>query len=925
VLYGRKAELAAIQALLEGARVGNSGALVLRGEAGVGKSALLRAAQQRAKEMHLLRGVGVDVESEVAFAGLHHVIRPALRSLEELPGPQRAALESALGLAPPVAPDRFLIGAGVLSLLAAEAEKQPLLCIVDDAHWLDEPSSDALTFAARRLEAEAVAIIFAARDGEARTFDAPGLPELWVEGLDPDAAGELLAQHVQTIVPAVRDRLAKSTGGNPLALLELPKSLSEDQLAGREPLLDPLPVSANVGKAFLERARGLPDQTQTLLLLAAADDTGDPAVVLRAVQWLEISPDAVDAAEAEGLLRITGTGVDFRHPLVRSAVYQGASFAQRQSVHRSLAEVLTDEQYADRRAWHLAAATVGTNAEVADELERSADHARMRSGHGAASNALERAAVLTPDDATRSRRLAASAQSAYLAGRLDRAGALLQSARRLTEDPLLRAEIDHMRGGLELQGGIPAEAHSILLEAQAQIAGVDSRKAAEMLVLIGATAAYAGDREGEIEAGRRAALLRDELGSERFELPLMEGVGALLEGDFARGAPLLSEAISLTDEIDVPARSMWRGSAALYIGADDVARSWLQRAVDQARADGAIAMLAFALSMLSHGEVLEGRFASAGVTSTEGLRLARETGQENCACHHLALLARVAAAQGREDECRALAAEAFATASKHQLGLQAGVATWALGSLELSLGRPAEAIPHFESVTTGGPGVGHLIVGQMAFPELLEAKMKADPGGLADAGTRLFEEWATHTESRPGLALAARCRALRSSGEAANDHFEEALRLHGENGRPFDTARTELLYGEHLRRGRHRKDAREHLRKALDLFEQQGAHAWEERASAELRASGETARRRDPSTMDQLTPQELQIARLVAEGATNKEVAAQLFLSPRTIDFHLRNVFMKLGISSRNELTRLGFADEQPTPSTPGSAVATSS
>jgi hypothetical protein len=444
MLYGRDVELSRIGALLDGARRSRSGVLVLRGEAGVGKTALLEDARDRARDMRVLAGSGIESEAELPFAAVHQLARPVLQDVDALPGPQASALRGALGAEDGRSGERFLVSLAVLSLLAEAAEERPLLCLVDDAQWLDDASADALVFVARRLEAEGIAMLFAAREGEARRFDAPGLPELPLGGLDSAAAGALLEDQAgAALAPEVRDRLIEGTGGNPLALLELP--LSEAQLAGTEPLMDPLPVSARVERSFLARVRDLPEDTQTLLLVAAAEDTGVLATVLRAAGRLGAGAQSVDAAEQAGLLHVRGRRLEFRHPLVRSAVYQGAPLSRRQSAHRALAEGLDGESEADRRTWHRAAASVGPDPHVGDELEQAALRAQGRSGFAPASLAFERAAVLTPGEKDRARRLIAAAESAWFAGHPDRAAMLYERARPVASDPVQLADIDRGR------------------------------------------------------------------------------------------------------------------------------------------------------------------------------------------------------------------------------------------------------------------------------------------------------------------------------------------------------------------------------------------------------------------------------------------------------------------------------------------------
>jgi DNA-binding CsgD family transcriptional regulator len=907
MLYGRHEECAAIDRLLADAGGQRSGALVIRGEVGLGKSALLAyAADRAAGRMRVLWGSGVESESELAFAALHQLVRPVLDHVERLPGPQATALQGAFGLATTQGRDRFLIGVGALSLLAEVAEERPLVCLVDDAQWLDQPSADALSFAARRLEAEGIVLLVAARDDDLHAFTAPSFQELRLTGLDAAAAGQLLTdQSPAGLAPNVRERLIEATQGNPLALLELLASLSADQLAGRASLPDPLPVSAGVEQVFLERVRRLPDPTQTLLLAIAAEETGDPAVIFRVGRALGTGTEAFEEAATAGLVRIAEGRIRFHHPLVRSAVYRGATINQRQAIHQALAAALPGAEHADRRAWHRAAAAMEPDPEVADELERSAERARRRSGYAAAARALERSAELTSAEALRRHRLTDAADAAWLAGQPDRALGLLDRAAAGVSEPRLRANVAHLRGVIELRRGVPANAFTILAAGSAEVAPVDPVKALAMLLPASEAASYAGDVTLTIEAARRAAALpRGQQRIDQFTLDMLVGIGSLLEGDTARGAPLLREATTLAQTFDDPSRLGYAGAAARYLGDDTATHDFYARAVARARATGELVLLPYLLESLAVAEVAAGRYAAATASASEGLRLARETGQESSVCQNLSTLALLAAMQGRQDACRSYAAEALERAVPRGLRLQAASASWALALLDLASSRPSEALARLTTLASGSE-TGHPVIALLSVPDLVEAAVRANQAERGQTALAGFEQWAAHTAPPWALALVPRCRGLLSAGAAADRHFAEALRLHGPSSRPFDRARTQLLYGEALRRARRRVDAREHLRAAFTTFEQLGASPWAERARTELRVSGETARQRNPSTLDQLTPQELQIVRFVGEGATNRDVAAQLFLSPRTIDYHLRQVFTKLGISSRAELIRL--------------------
>jgi DNA-binding CsgD family transcriptional regulator len=908
MLYGRDAERSRVGRLLEDARESRSGVLILRGEPGVGKSALLEEARAQAADMRVLGSRGVESEARLPFAGLHQLLRPVLDRADELPDAQAGALRGALGLAASGAGrERFLVSVAVLSLLAEVAEERPLLCLVDDAHWLDEASADALVFVARRLEAERIAMLFAAREGEVRAFDAPSVPELRLSGLDPSAASALLEGQAEVVLsPELRQRLVADTEGNPLALLELSSSLSAAQLSGTEPLLEPLPVSARVERAFVARVHRLPEATQALLLVAAADESGDLATVLAAAACMGADADALDSAERARLVHVHGAEIEFRHPLVRSAVYQAAPLTQRRAAHRALASVLEGVGEADRRAWHRAAASVEPDPDVVEELEQAARRAAQRSAFAAASLAFERAAALTRDEQDRARRLAAAGENAWLAGQVDRSMLLLEGARPLASEPTLRADIDRWRGLIEMTRGVPVDACELLVRAATDVAPHDGGRALQLLNLASLAAAYAGDPAAFSAIAELArGLTLPEAPFVRMLSNLILGLGAHVDGDFESAAPRLRLAIELAEElqddaaVQDPVLLLFAGRAALYLGDDEVAYRSHHEAALRARAGGVLGVLTQILPRLTHLELSAGRWHSASANAAEGLELGREIGQHDLVAQHQVMLALLAAFRGDEDECRALAAESLEHASARRLGVVSEYALWSLALLELGLGQAGEALRRGRGIT------GTMVVFWSAL-DRIEASIRAGEQDLAREWLGTFERWAASDAVAWAQAVVLHCQALLAGEEEeAESLFASALEAHAQAARPFERARTELAFGEFLRRTRRRIEAREHLRAALESFETLGAKLWAERARVELRASGQTARRRDPSTREDLTSQELQIARFVAEGLTNREVAAQLFLSPRTVDFHLRNVFRKLGITARTQLARL--------------------
>ena len=907
MLHGRAGELAAINRLLERARDGYSGAVVVRGEAGIGKSALLEYAAAEASGFTVLRATGVESEAEFAFATLHQLLRPMQDGIDQLPLPQASGLRAAFGLAPLSADgdQRFLVAVAALTLLTDTAERQPVLCLVDDAHWADRSSTDVLLFVARRLAAEAVVLMFAARDVSPKTnndFWSAGVAVLTLRGLDVEAAA-CLSPHA--VAPPVLAELVTRTGGNPLVLREVLPQLDSDQRAGRAPLPATLPMGTRMEEAFLGRVHPLPATTQGLLEVIAADGTGDLHTALRVASLLTGTGDAAALAPAEdaGLVRIEGGRVEFRHPLLRTAVYRAMPAERRRTIHLALADVLGDTA-PDRRAWHLATASDAPDEAVAAALEDSAGRTRARSGYAAAATALERAADLSPGDAARVRRLAAAADNARLAGQGLRAQALVRRAVPLAHEAPQRAALEYLDGMFQLRTGVAAEAVDSLIEAADLAAAHDPSLALRMLMAASDAANYAGEPTRLVDLARRAAALpapRDDRA--RFAVLFLTGLSCVFEGDLDRGAELLDTADALADSFNEPPYLLWAASTGLYTGRGD-SRQLVPRAVARARALGAVGTLPHVLEFAALGSAMAGHLIQAVTQASEGLQLARDTGQEAPACNLLAALATAAALQGREQDCKAFAEEALVEAVPRRLGLPIGLVTRALGLLDLGLGRPADALARFESIRSAVPGSGHPLVAMTSMQDLVESAVRA---GRPHIAAQAVDAWAAQSQ-RAGPAqrgMLAYCRGLVAEAEESAPHFEEALRLFPSGLMPFWRARIQLGYGEQLRRARRRILARGHLREACETFERLGAKPWAERARAELRATGETARRRDVMAVHELTPQELQIAGYASRGASNPEIAAQLFLSRRTVEYHLSKVFQKLGVSSRTELAAL--------------------
>ena len=723
----------------------------MRGEPGIGKSALLREAREQAVDMQVLEGFGIESEAQLAFAGLHQLLRPVLDHAPNLPGPQAAALRSALGLDAGGAATPFLVYLATLTLLSDVAGERPLLCLVDDAQWFDDASADALVFVARRLSAEPMVVLLAARDGEGDRFDVAALPELHLAGLDATSAGELLDRSASVpLAPAVRRRLVEGTGGNPLALLELPSTLSDAQRSGAEPVLDPLPVGTRVERAFLARVRRLPEDTQTLLLVAAADDTGRLAVVLDAAAHLGVGVAALDAAERDGLVLAWGGRIELRHPLVRSAIYQAAPLSQRQMVHGALANALDADADAARRAWHRAAASTSADPRVIAELEEAARRARKQSGYSAASRAFERAASLTTSAGTRARLLTAAADNAWWAGQLDRGRMLVEAARPLVGDPALRAELDRLHGLIEWTDGVPAEACELLIDAARHASPGD----ALLLLAVASNAAeYAGDPAlvvvlGEL-AGSRTAEASPFLQLVRH---CLVGLGAVAAGNFDAAVPPLRRAVEIADGleddgpsefqtpsglavVEQPVPLLFAGRAALRLGDDDAAHRIHRRAAMQARSSGASSILTQVLPRLALCELWAGRWPSAAASAKEGLALAQDIGQGTVGAHLLGVATLLSALRGDEDECRSRAEASRERATSRGLTLVGDLTNWALTVLELGLGRPSEAFEHARRIVAF-PTIAWAVV------DRVEAAARAAESSVERAGS---------SRSRPGL------------------------------------------------------------------------------------------------------------------------------------------------------------------------------
>ncbi len=904
-LRGRVSECALLGNLVSAVRRGESRSLVLRGEAGIGKTALLEYLIASAPDLTVVRAVGVESEMELAFASLHQLCGPLLDRLDRLPPPQRQAMEIVFGKSAGAAPDRFLVGLAVLSLFATVAEERPLLCVVDDAQWLDQTSGQTLAFVARRLLAEPVGIVFGAREpGE----ELRHVPELEVQGVRNGDARALLSSAVRfKLDEAVRDRIVAETRGNPLALLELPHGLTPAQLAGGFGLLGAHALTGRIEESFVRRLELLSDDARRLLLVAAAEPVGDPLLLWRAAERLGIGPADAEAAEAEGLLAIGGR-VTFRHPLVRSAMYRSVAAEDRRAVHLALAEATDRETDPDRRAWHLAAAAAGPDEQVALELERSAGRAQARGGLAAAAAFLRRAVALTTDPARRAVRALAAAQASLLAGEFEAALGLAATAGAGPLDEFQRALADLLRAQVTFAAGLWSDAPPLLLKAARRLESFDLDLARETYLTAWGAAGLAEDvvaRDVLVEICRAVRALPRPPAPRRPRDLMLDGFALLITEGHAAAAPTLQRAVLAVANLPVEDVLRW---GWMTVGASAAVwdhEGWLAnctRQVQIVRDAGALAALPIHLTYLGMAIVWTGDFAGAASLVAEIDSVAAVTGSR----FPPYVLLRLRALQGREGEASAAIASAIGEFGGQ--GTTALRAYWAAAVLYNGLARYDEAASAARRATTDA--LNHWIP-TWVLPELVEAAAR---GGDAELARDAVERLAKTTQpcgTEFALGIEARCRALLSDGAAADELYREAIeRLRRTRLRP-EVARAHLLYGEWLRRENRRVDAREQLRRAHEMLVAIGMDAFAERARQELQATGEKVRKRTVETREDLTAQERQIARLAGDGLSNPEIAARLFLSSRTVEWHLRNVFTKLGIRSRRELANAVAA---PTP-----------
>jgi DNA-binding CsgD family transcriptional regulator len=912
VLVGRSKECERLRRLIADAREERAGVLLLRGEAGIGKTSLLGFAAEAADGFRVLRIQGHESEAEIPFAGLSWLLDPLTALLRRLPTGQAQALTGALHLGPAAGGDRLAVAAATLTLLAAVADEQPLLAAVDDAHWLDVPSLEAIVFAARRLKAEPIAVVLTARPLEDvaaevdRLLDA--LPEVVVGGLDPDSAREVLAAKRLGLSPEMLAARVAEAAGNPLALLEFP-ALGEDALP-----VEPLRIGSRLERTFGRRVAAVPPPTRQAMLSLAAAGASAADVLREALNLQGLSAADLEPAEKADLLAVDRGSVRFRHPLVRSALYQSASPAERRAAHRALAVAfssLPTPRAPEHRAWHLAAAAVGPDEAAAAALDDAAEAAAARRSYATAMDMHERSARLSPPGDNRARRLLKAAHLCFPAGRQAAALPLLDQVLEETNDWRLRAEAQQLRCRIEMWGGQPVVGRDLLIAEAARVEAADPVWSGIMRAQAALMSAALGEQRLASAAARRAVeLLAGFPDSVTMPALVIYALTLAIGGDVREARSTLARCEAYLADWDPLANEQLLLVAALaWASLEEPAEAMrlLERAVNSAREASAVGLLPYELRGLAVAQWHRGNWAAAYSNAFDAVGLAAETGRQTELLNSLVALAAIEAGMGRAENCRAHAARAIA------LGKQAGAdvieahAANALALLELGSGNALEAVRHLELVGAfaAGHGLGDPVLLSWAG-NLVEALVRAGEPDRARAAYEVVTAEAERTQRPTELAVAARCQGLLAEREEAmEDAFTNAFAWHARAAQPFQEARTRLQHGELLRRYRHRAYARAELTAALGLFERLGAEPWAARARSELRATGVTARSRSEPGPQQLTTQELRVALAVAEGGTNVEAAAQLFLSPKTVEYHLSSVYRKLGIRSRAQLVRV--------------------
>ena len=910
MLIGRQRESERVDRLVDDVRAGRSGALLVHGDPGIGKTALLEQARENAAGMLVVEARGVEAESDLPFAGLWDLVGPLLHLRDGLPPAQSAALGQALALEGGGTPPRFAVPIAVLGLLGAAADESPVLCIVDDLQWIDEPSREAIVFAARRLGTNGVGMLLAVRDEVGREVSVAGIERLHLGALRSDAAAELLLrEHGDRLTATVAGELVHAASGNPLALVELPRVLTEAQLAGREALPPVLPAGLSVEGAYRHHLANLPEPTRRALVVAAAAGGGeDLGTIQRAMGTLAIDQRALDLAEASDVVSQDGVRLRFRHPLLRAAAYHLGSPPERREAHRALADATPDGSPA--RAWHLAASVISADEDVARDLEHAASQARVRGGHASAAQAYARAAELTPDPGQRARRMLEAATDRVAAGALEQAGADAEAALPLADDAFVRAGLERVRAHVRMRGGRPNEGARDMAAAATAIEEEMPPLASAMLLEAALGFLLTGPATEAIRLAEDARKLAGGIDVLEAIADVLVGQALTADGELTAAEGRIAANEAFLFEADPPAGASEAVAAGAHASmwGERFARAQriLDRLVERARSEGALARLAYPLTVRAQLLFWRGSWMDALADGEESVRASSETGQRSVLSYSLQALAEIEAHVGRSDAAREHAREALGVAHETESPVFGMYARAVLGTLALLDGDAEGGIHELDRARAELRAVGMPSPGAAFWTiDLVEANVRAGDLDRARAELELLEQLVRADHPVYLRAQLGRCRALVAEGEDADPLFEAALELHAGSQTPFQRARTELAYGERLRRRNIRAESRKHLRAALETFERLGAKPWIDRARSELRASGVLSARESTPVADLLSPHELQVALIVARGATNKEAAATLFVSPKTVEHHLGQIYRKLDIRSRTQLSAL--------------------
>jgi DNA-binding NarL/FixJ family response regulator len=909
VIRGRERELANVYELVDNARAGRGGALAFLGEPGIGATTLLRAARETASDFLAVGTCGVESEHGIELGGLHRLLQPMTDRIADLPAHQAAVLSGALGAGDGYPDGGLRLFSAVHNLLTGEARNGPVLCWVDDLQWLDRVSLAALAFTARRLDTVPVLMIFAGRNEDAGDELLAGIRHVQLGQLDDAASLQILEDQVPHQIPEdLSHDLVELSAGNPLTLVELADALSPEQLSGQAPPPDQLPSSGRQRRYYSRRVRHLSPDAQRLVLMAVADDDLEVVTLARAAAKAGIDLSVLEEVKASGLVRLEGDLVEVPGPLVRSTLYADAPLAERQAVHELLASALDPAEHRLRWIWHQVAATAEPRSRLADELDAAAAEAREIGDRHVAVRLSQRAATLTTKPEEKARRLLDAATGSWQTGHTRAARALLRQIRPLANSVELRGRADLLHGQIELREGLPAMAHRDLVNAAELLLDTDRTAALTAFTLAGEASMVAGDHPQYQSLAERVAELvgPDDPPAMRLLFAHFAGVSASFGGRHEDSVPAQRKVVELAGTLDDPMVKILASQTAYNMGQATRAMELATQAVSIARARDDIHLLPWALMYLSMSGLLLDRHRSAVSSSLEGLRVAEAIGHQNCAYSHMTLLGLLAASQGDRETALLRLDKAADGVARRGLGRTGAISTWALSMVDLMDDRPADAMDRLR-LMAAGTGQVHPGIRAMAAPQFVEAAVRCGQRAKAAQALEVYHHWAHTTGSEARLALSHRCHALLAANSgAADEHFREAIRLHRSSDTALELAKTELLYAHRLRRGRKPRAARELLRDALKIFQRYDAEYWASRTRTELRAAGEAVHGgAAQNTIDELTPQQVAISRLVAEGATNREIASQLVLSHRTVEHHLRNVFAKLGVRSRVELSSL--------------------